>query len=113
MKSDLSPWTRRKASETRPDAALRLSLALLMFTLAASSGSADTVFDQRYSAAKEAFEQCQSAWRQSTREKAVNEIADSGTSMVLMLDPLNETQGLKLDEVSAMLRECTSITYQK
>jgi hypothetical protein len=83
---------------------------VLAVALAALPAAATTYADL-HTEAMAALDRCESAWFQSRREQAAQEIANVGSQMALRLNPLSESDASMLAEVTEALRRCTEITY--
>lgn len=90
-----------------------MRLLFIAALVAASQAQADQ-FSDAYDYAIDAADRCESAWFQSRRERALDDLLSAGRRMALRVQPLGDTAALQLDmlsEITDRMNLCRDLVH--
>lgn len=86
----------------------RIALAGL---LVASTAATAAVFDDYIRDAEEAHKRCVSAWFQSRRMAALDDLKDAASSAILQANIFDKLHTQKISRINGYLSGCAKLTY--
>lgn len=84
--------------------------------LYASPIQAETLAERHYVDAMAALNKCENTWFQSSREKALKTIDNTGAYLAITLDPFSkeyDSHAQMLEEVTSALQRCSMLVGQE